>query len=55
MAAVRSLSDNIKAKQLGHVQRTEEGRLSKEVMKWSPPGRRKLGRPKLAGWKGLEN
>jgi len=25
----------------------EEGRLPKEVMKWSPPGRRKRGRPKL--------
>jgi len=25
----------------------EEGRLPKEVMKWSPPGIRKLGRPKL--------
>jgi len=25
----------------------EEGRLPKEVMKWSPPGRIKRGRPKL--------
>ena len=25
----------------------EEGRLPKEVMKWSPPGRRKRGRPKI--------
>jgi hypothetical protein len=25
----------------------EEGRLPKEVMKWRPPGIRKLGRPKL--------
>ena len=25
----------------------EEGRLPKKVMKWSPPGRRKRGRPKL--------
>jgi hypothetical protein len=24
-----------------HVQRMEEGRLPKEVMKWHPPGRRK--------------
>ena len=40
----RSLLDDIKTKQLqwyGHVQRIEEGRLPKEVMKWSPPGRRK--------------
>jgi len=50
MNVVRSLLDDIKTKQLqwhGHVQRMEEGRLSKEVMKWSPPGRRKRGRPKL--------
>jgi hypothetical protein len=25
----------------------EEGRLPKKVMKWSPPGGRKRGRPKL--------
>ena len=46
----RSLLDDINAKQLkwyGHVQRMEEGRLPKQAMKWNPPGRRKLGRPKL--------
>ena len=40
----RSLLEDIKNKQLkwyGHVQRMEEGRLTKKVMKWSPPGRRK--------------
>ena len=40
----RSLLDDIKTKQLqwyGHVQRMEEGRLPKEVMKWRPQGRRK--------------
>ena len=40
----------------GHVQRMEEGRLPKEVMKWRPPGRRKRGRPKLTwaeGTRGL--
>jgi hypothetical protein len=45
-----SLLDDIKTKQLkcnGHVQRMEEGRLPKEVMKWRPPGRRKRGRLKL--------
>jgi len=31
----------------GHVQRMEEGKLPKEVIKWCPPGRRKRGRPKL--------
>jgi len=48
--------DDIKIKQLqwyGHVQRMEEGRLPKEVMKWSPPGRRKLDRPKLTWAKGI--
>jgi hypothetical protein len=46
----RSLLDYIKTKQLrfyGHVQRMEEGRLPKEVLKWRPPGRRKRGSPKL--------
>jgi hypothetical protein len=46
----RSLLHDIKTKHLqwyGHVQRIEEGRLPKEVMKWRPPGRRKRGRPKL--------
>jgi hypothetical protein len=31
----------------------EEGRLPKKVMKWSPPGRRKRGRPKLTWAKGI--
>ena len=65
MNVTMSLLDDIKTKQLqwyGHVQRMEEGRLSKEVMKWRPPGRRKRGRPKrtwaveirgLIGEKGL--
>ena len=50
MNVARSLLDDIKTKQLqwyGHVQRMEEGRLPKKVMKWRPPGRRKRGRPKL--------
>jgi len=50
MNVTRSLLDDIKTKQLqwyGHVQRMEEGRLPKEVMKWRPTGRRKRGRPKL--------
>ena len=50
MNVTRSLLEDIKTKQLkwyGHVQRMEEGRLPKKVMKWSPPGRRKGGRPKL--------
>ena len=50
MNVTRSLLDDIKTKQLkwyGHVQRMEEGRLPKKVMKWSPPEIRKRGRPKL--------
>ena len=50
MNVARSLLDDIKTKQLqwcGHVQRMEEGRLPTEVVKWSPPRRRKRGRPKL--------
>ena len=49
MNVTRFLLDYIKTKQLqwyGYVQRMEEGMLSKEVMKWSPQGRRKRGRPK---------
>ena len=53
---VRSLLDDIETKQFqwyGHVQRMEEGKLPKEVMKWSPPGRRKRGRPKLTWAEGI--
>jgi len=31
----------------------EEGRIPKEVMKWSPPGRRKRGRRKLTWVEGI--
>ena len=56
MNVSRSLLDDIKTKQLqwyGHVQRMEEGRLPKEVMKWSLPGRRKRGRTKLTWAEGI--
>ena len=59
MNITRSLLEDIKNQQLkwyGNVQRMEEGRLPKEVMKWSPPGRRKRGRPKATwaeGFRGL--
>jgi hypothetical protein len=46
----------IKTKQMqwyGHVQRMGEGRLSKEVLKWRPSGRRKRGRPKLTWAEGI--
>jgi hypothetical protein len=58
MNVTRSLLDDIKTKQLqryGHVQRMEEGRLSKEDMKWHPSGRRKRVDLKLPGRKGLED
>jgi hypothetical protein len=51
-----SLLDDINTKQLkwyGYVQRMEEGRLPKQVMKWSPPGRRKRGRTKLTWVEGI--
>jgi hypothetical protein len=56
MNVTRSLLDDINTKQLkwcGHVQRMEEGRIPKQVMKWSPPGRRKRGRPKLPWVEGI--
>jgi hypothetical protein len=52
----RSLLDDIKTKQLkwyGHVQRMEERRLPKQVMKWNPLGKRKRGRPKLTWMEGI--
>ena len=52
----RSILDDIKTKQLqwyGHVQRMEDGRLPKEVMKWRPPARRKRGRPTLTWAEGI--
>jgi len=57
MNVTRSLLDDIKTKQLqwyGHVQRMEEGRLTKEVMKWRPPGGRKRGRLKLTWAEGIK-
>jgi len=56
MNVTRSLLDNIQTKQLqwyGHVQRMEEGRLPKEVMKWRPSRRRKPARPKLTWAEGI--
>jgi len=56
MNVTRSLLDDIKTKQLkwyGHVQRMEEGKLPKKVMKWSPPGRRKRGGPKATWAEGI--
>ena len=52
----RSLLDGSRTRQIkwyGHVQIMEEGILSKEVMKWRPPGRRKRSRPKLNWAEGI--
>jgi len=56
MNVTRSLLFEIKTRQLqwyGHVQRMEEGKLPKEVMKCSPPGRRTRGMPKLTWAEGI--
>ena len=56
MKVTRSLLDDIKTRQLqwyGRVQRMEDGRLPKDVMKWCPTGRRKRGRPKLTWAEGI--
>jgi len=56
MNVTRSLPDDIRNQQLKwyeHVQRMEMGRLPKKVMKWSPPGRRKRGRPKATWVEGI--
>jgi hypothetical protein len=56
MNVTRSLLEDIKTKQLkwyGHVQRMEEGRLPKKVMKCSTQGRRKRGRPKATWAEGV--
>jgi len=56
MNVTRSLLDDIRTKQLkwyGHVQRMEEGRPPKNVEKWTPPGRRKRGRPKATWAEGI--
>jgi hypothetical protein len=57
MNLTRSLLDDIKTEQLqwyGHVQRMEVGRVSKEIMKWRPLGRRTRGRPKLTWAEGIK-
>ena len=56
MNVTRSLLDGIKTKQLkwyGHVQRMEEGRLSKKSYEMEPTGRKKRGRPKITWAEGI--
>jgi hypothetical protein len=57
MSVTMSLLEDIKSKHLkwyGNVQRTEEGKLPKEVMKWRLPGRRKRCRHKLTWGEGIK-
>jgi hypothetical protein len=57
MNVTRSVLDDIKTKQLqwyDHVQTMEEVKLTKEVMKWRPLGRRKRRRPKLNWAEGIK-
>jgi hypothetical protein len=56
MNVIRSLLEDIKIEQLqwyGHVERMEEGRLTKGVLKWGPSGKMKRGRPKLTWAEGI--
>jgi len=56
MNVTTPLLEDIKTQQLkwyGHVQRMVDGTLPKKVMKWSPPGRRKLGRYKATWAEGI--
>jgi hypothetical protein len=56
MNVTRYVLDGIQTKQLqwyGHVQRMEEGRLLKVVMKWRPPGRGKRGRANITRAEGI--
>ena len=58
MKVARSLLDDINTKQLqlyGHVQRMEEEKLPKDVMKWRPPGRKNEVDLHLPGRKELED
>lgn len=57
MGVKHTIMDDIKTKQLmwyGHVQRMEEGRLPKIILKWSPTGRRRRGRSKRSWREGVE-
>ena len=52
-----TIIDDIKTKQLkwyGHVQRMEEDRLPKQVLKWTPHGRRRRGRPRRSWREGID-
>ena len=52
-----NILDTINAKRLrwyGHVNRMNETRLPKKILKWTPPQRRKRGRPKITWNDGVQ-
>ena len=56
MDVKHSLVDDIKTKQLiwyGHLQRMSHERLPKQILEWSPRGRRKRGRPRKSWREGI--
>lgn len=56
MNVKHTIVDDINTKQLrwyGHVQRMSEERLPKQILTWTPHGRRKRGRPRLSWREGI--
>ncbi|XP_060525285.1 uncharacterized protein LOC132701394 [Cylas formicarius] len=57
MKVGHTISDEIRTKQLkwyGHVQRMEEQQLPKQILTWTPTGRRKRGRPRKSWREGID-
>ena len=57
MKVEHTLVEDIQTKQLvwyGHLQRMEDDRLPKKVLKWTPTGRRRRGRPRKGWIEGVE-
>ncbi|XP_044766420.1 uncharacterized protein LOC123322542 [Coccinella septempunctata] len=57
MQVERTIIDEIQRRQLiwyGHVERMCDERLPKMILKWTPPERRKRGRPKKTWFEGIE-
>lgn len=57
MGAEHTIIDDIKTKQLiwyGHVQRMPNDRLPKQVLTWTPQGRRRRGRPRKSWREGID-
>ncbi|XP_044760889.1 uncharacterized protein LOC123318344 [Coccinella septempunctata] len=57
MGSKHTITDDIKTKQLiwyGHVQRMPDNRLPKQILTWTPRGRRRRGRPRKSWREGIE-